>query len=122
VGRSTSGALLLPDSGSVDSERVRYAGGKRVHDARRIEDDRNGHGQHDKLHEPGDLPSEEEEDRDDPDDAEEQWPEQALEVGNQTLRTQGHWCHRGEVSKHNMSLPGSNEHPGCAAGRSSRYK
>jgi hypothetical protein len=100
----------------VDSERVRYAGGKRVHDTWRIENDRNGHGKHYELHESSDLASEEEEDRYDPDDAEEQWPEQTLQVGNQTLRTQGHWSHcGGEVSMHNMTLPGSNGHLGCAA-------
>src|SRR5689334_19168349 len=87
-----------------------------MHDARRVEDDRNGDGKHDELHEPGDLAGEQEEDRYDPDDAEEQWPEQTLQVGDETLRTQGHWSHRGgEVSMHNMSLPGSTELPDTAA-------
>jgi hypothetical protein len=62
----------------VDSERVRYASGKRMHDAWRVKDDRNGDGKHDELHESGDLTCEEEEDRYDPDDTEEQWPEQTL--------------------------------------------
>jgi hypothetical protein len=62
----------------VDSERVRYASGERMYDAWRVKDDRNGDGQHDELHESGDLAGEEEEDRYDPDDAKEQWPEQTL--------------------------------------------
>jgi hypothetical protein len=95
-----------------------------MHYAWRVKDDRNGNGKHDELHESGDLACEEEEDRYDPDDTEEQWPEQTLQVRDETLRTQGHWSHRGgEVSMHNMSLPGSNEHPGgAAAGHSRMYK
>jgi hypothetical protein len=62
----------------VDSERVRYASGKRMDDAWCVKDDRNGDGQHDELHESGDLAGEEEEDRYDPDDTKEQWPEQTL--------------------------------------------
>jgi len=49
-----------------------------MYDAWRVKDDRNGDGKHDELHEPGDLASEEEEDRYDPDDTKEQWPEQTL--------------------------------------------
>jgi hypothetical protein len=83
-----------------------------LHDARRVGDDRNGDSKHDNLHESGDLGGKEEEDRYDPDDTEEQWPEKTLQVRNKTLRTQGHWSHcGGEVSIHKMSLPGSNEHP-----------
>jgi hypothetical protein len=95
-----------------------------MYDAWRVKDDRNGDGKHDELHESGDLACEEEEDRYDPDDTKEQWPEQTLQVVDETLRTQGHWSHRGsEVSIHNMSLPGSIEHPGsAAAGHSRRYK
>jgi hypothetical protein len=95
-----------------------------MHDAWRVKDDRNGNGKYDELHESGDLAGEEEEDRYDPDDTKDQWPEQTLQVGNEALRTQGHWSHRGgEVSGHNMSLPGSVEHPGsAAAGCSIRYK
>jgi hypothetical protein len=95
-----------------------------MNDAWRVKDDRNGDGKHDKLHESGDLACEKEEDRYDPDDTKEQWPEQTLQVADETLRTQGHWSHRGsEVSIHNMSLPGSIEHPGsAAAGHSRRYK
>jgi hypothetical protein len=66
----------------------------RLHDSWRVENDCDGHREHHELHESGDLPGEEEKDRDDPDDAEEQRPEQALQVRNQTLRTQGHWTHR----------------------------
>src|SRR5690349_22507456 len=108
----------------MDSERVRYAKGECVHDVGHVEDDRNRHGKHDELHESGDLTSEEEEDRYDPDDTQEQWPEQTLQVVNEPLRTQGHWSHRGgEVSMHNMSLPGSNRRPDSAtAGRLGRYK
>jgi hypothetical protein len=42
-----------------------------MHDARCAEDDRNGGGQHDELHEPGDLAGEQEEDRYDSDDTDE---------------------------------------------------
>jgi hypothetical protein len=62
----------------VDSERVRYASGERMYDAWRVKDDRNGDGQHNELYESGDLAGEEEEDRYDPDDTKEQWPEQTL--------------------------------------------
>jgi hypothetical protein len=96
----------------VDSERVRYTGGERLHDTWRVENDRNGHGKYHELHESGDLTSKEEEDRYDPDNTEEQWPEQTLKVRHQTLRTQGNWSHRGsEMSIHKMSLPGSTDHP-----------
>jgi hypothetical protein len=96
----------------VDSECVRYASSERLHDTWRVENDRNGHGKYHELDEPGDLTSKEEEDRYDPDDTEEQWPEQTLKVRHQTLRTQGNWSHRGsEMSIHKMSLPGSNDHP-----------
>jgi hypothetical protein len=96
----------------VDSERVRYTSGERLHDTWRVENDRNGHGKYHELHESGDLTSKEEEDRYDPDNTEEQWPEQTLKVRHQTLRTQGNWSHRGsEMSIHKMSLPGSTDHP-----------
>jgi len=49
-----------------------------MYDAWRVKDDRNGDGQHDELHESGDLAGEKEEDRYDPDDTKEQWPEQTL--------------------------------------------
>jgi hypothetical protein len=78
----------------VDSERVRYAIGKRLHDTWRVKNDRYGDSEHEELHESRDLAGEQEEDRDDPDDPEEQRPEKALQVRNQTLRTQGHWSHR----------------------------
>jgi len=58
----------------VDSERVRYAGGERLHDTWRVENDRNGHGKYHELHESGDLTSEEEEDGYDPDDTENNGP------------------------------------------------
>jgi hypothetical protein len=78
----------------VDSERVRYAFGERPHDIWCVKNDRDGDREHDELHESCDLTGEQEEDRNDPDDPEEQRPEQALQVRNQTLRTQGHWTHR----------------------------
>jgi hypothetical protein len=62
-----------------------------LHDTWRVENDGDGDGEHQELDESGDLAGEEEEDRNDPDDAEEQRPEQALEVRNETLGTQGHW-------------------------------
>src|SRR6202021_4021256 len=39
--------------GSVDSERVRYAGGQDLHDAGRVKDHGDSHGQHDELKDPG---------------------------------------------------------------------
>src|ERR1700691_2673090 len=112
----------------MDSERVRYASGERLHDARRVEDDGDGHGKHDERHEPSDLASEQEEDRHDADDAEEQRAEQALQVGNETLRAQGQRNRCGsEMSMHYTSPPGSNDHsasvttaqgtPGTSCGR-----
>jgi hypothetical protein len=59
--------------------------GKRVYDARHVEDDRNRHGKHDELRESGDLLSEQEEDRYDPDDAQEQWSEPTVQVGNEPV-------------------------------------
>src|SRR5271156_1823551 len=98
-------------TGLVDSERIRYSSIQRLHDTWRVENHRNSHGKHHELHEARDLTGKEEEDRHDPDDAEEQWPEQALQVRNQTLRTQGHWSRcSSETSKHKKSLPGSNDH------------
>src|SRR6202050_5024495 len=112
----------------MDSERVRYASGQRLHDAWRVEDDGDGHGKHDELHKPSDLASEQEEDRHDADDAEEQRAEQALQVGNETLSAQGQRNRRGsEMSMHYTSPPGSNDHsasvttaqgtPGTSRGR-----
>jgi len=49
-----------------------------MYDAWRVKDDRNGNGKNDELQESGDLAGEEEEDRYDPDDTKEQWPEQTL--------------------------------------------
>jgi len=98
---------LLPDSGTVDTERVRYAGGERVHDAGRVEDDRNDNGQHHELHERVISPGEQGEDCYDPDDAEEQWPEQSLQVGDQALRALGCQSRRGgEGMRRQLPLTG----------------
>src|ERR1700761_6926101 len=82
------GVSSFGQGGSVDSERVRYPGGQYLDDAGGVEDHRDGDGQHQELDKTGDLASEQEEDRDDPHDAQEQGPEQPLQVGDQAVSAQ----------------------------------
>ena len=83
-------------TGLVESERVRDSGGQCLHDAGRVENDGDQHGQHDELHKPGDLAGEQEEQGNDANDAEEERTEQALEVGDEALGAQGGRRSRGQ--------------------------
>ena len=78
----------LPPPRSTHRFLLHTISGRFLHDTWRVENHRDGHGKHYELHEPRDLAGKRK-DRHDPDDAEEQRPEQALQVRNQTLRTQG---------------------------------
>src|SRR5579875_322806 len=102
---------------SVDSERVSDSRRQCLHDPRRIEHHRDGHGEHDELHEAGDLAGEEKEERDDPHDAKEQRPEKSLKVGDQTLGTERDRRRGKEMGFHNSSLPGSTISCLAASGR-----
>jgi hypothetical protein len=62
----------------VDPKRICYSGSQCLDDAGGVEDHGNRDGEHDELHEPGDLASEQEEERDDADYPKEQRPEKAL--------------------------------------------
>ena len=62
----------------MNPECVRYPQGQRLYDVRHVENHGDRNSQHDELHEPGDLASEEEEQRHDAYEAEEQRAEEAL--------------------------------------------
>jgi hypothetical protein len=68
----------------VDAERIRYASGKRLHDARGVKYDGYRDREHEELHEAENLAGEEEEDGNDTDNPKEQRSEQALKVSDET--------------------------------------
>jgi hypothetical protein len=88
----------------VHSEGIRDAGRDGLHNGGRIENDGNGDRQDEELHKPDDLASEQKEDRDDSDDAEEQGPEETLQISNKALGAKSYGWRSGEqVSRHQFS-------------------
>jgi hypothetical protein len=85
----------------VDAECIGDAGGKRLHDARGVEDDSYGDREYDELYEPNNLASEQEEDGYDTDNPKEQRSKQALKVSNKTGSAERNGGCRGEqVQRH----------------------
>src|ERR1700733_9241823 len=106
VGRST-GLRSSARNNSVDPESVRYPLGQCLNDLRHVENHADRDSQHNELHEPGDLASEEEEQRHDTHDAEEQRAEEGLQVVDEILGADRRLRGRGDDDRygHYPSLP-----------------